>query len=294
MSSVDDYSTSPSKQSNPLRDLYPSGKSRLTYPIGIEETNHFAMFYLSEDLKYDRKDITEKEAQGTVILPLPASLNTSYKADYGTEDLGILGLAGAEFGTAASGNSGEGFINSIVNSVKGIESGSGAALNLGLAFAGSEIGNIVSGGAVNGALYGAKVARNQHQAVMFNNVGFRSHAFTYNLVPKNFEEQKAINNIIFMFKSAMLPTYVKGNHFFKYPAKFDIKLTTDSTYLFDIAASVLTSFDVEYHGQSGDFYHDIEGSKAPVSVTINMNFLETSITTREDVAKGGMGGKGNR
>ena len=85
-----------------------------------------------------------------------------------------------------------------------------------------------------------------------------------------------------MFKTAMLPDYIKGNHFFKYPAKFDINLTDDSKYLFDIKNSVLTSFDVDYHGQGGDFYHDINGVKAPVGVKLSMSFLETSIMARED------------
>ena len=47
----------------------------------------------------------------------------------------------------------------------------------------------------------------------------------------------------------------------------------------------MTSFDVDYHGQGGDFYHDINGIKAPVSVKISMNFLETSITAREDAVE---------
>jgi hypothetical protein len=275
-------------KSYPLASLYKqTGNSRLSFPNNIEETKHFAIFRLSEEVKYDAKEITEKKAQGTIILPLPSSLGTGYKADYGTEDLGVIGMAAADLGAAASAGSTQGFINSIVGSIKEItaDSAKGAFLNLGLGIAASELGSALTGGAAKGAMLGAGVARNPHQAVLFNTVGFRSHSFSYEFVPKNFQEQNSLNDIIFMFKTAMLPDYIKGNHFFKYPAKFDIDLTDDSKYLFDIKNSVLTSFDVDYHGQGGDFYHDINGIKAPVSVKISMNFLETSITAREDAVE---------
>lgn len=288
-------------RSNPLKSLYPEENKRLSYPNGIEETGHFAMFFLHEDLKYDVKDFEERKSQGTIILPLPADLNTGYAADYSTEEISLAGAAtGASISKAIGTGSAKGFINSIKGDVTSgtfdAKELAGSILNSGLQVATSEIASIIPGAEsfVKGAMYGAGVARNPHQAVLFNTVGFRTHSFSYNMVPKNFEEQTAINNIIFMLKSAMLPDYLLGNHFFKYPAKFDIKLTTDNTYLFDISASVLTQFDVSYHGQGGDFYHDINGVKAPTSVTISMSFQETSITAREDVVKGGMGGKGNR
>jgi|TARA_Y100000114_G_scaffold92034_1_gene85472 hypothetical protein len=270
-------------KSYPLASLYSqTGGKRLSFPNNIEETKHFAMFFLSEDVRYDAKSIEEKDAQGTIILPLPGGLSTGYKADYGTEDLGVLGMAAADIASGAM--SGDGFINSITNKIKSLslDDVQGAAMNVGLGLLASELGSIATGGASKGALYGAGVARNPHQAVLFNNVGFRSHSFSYEFVPKNFQEQNSLNDIIFMFKTAMLPDYIKGNHFFKYPAKFDINLTDDSKYLFDIKNSVLTSFDVDYHGQGGDFYHDINGVKAPVGVKLSMSFLETSIMARED------------
>jgi hypothetical protein len=272
-------------KSYPLASLYKqTGGTRLSFPGDIEETKHFAMFFLSEELRFDAKKIEEKDAQGTIILPLPGSLATGYKAEYGTEDLGVLGMGAA---SVASDAMSSGFINSITNKIKNLSSDDvqGAAMNLGLSLFASEMGSALTGGAAKGAMFGAGVARNPHQAVLFNNVGFRSHSFSYDFVPRNFEEQNSLNDIIFMFKTAMLPDYVKGNHFFKYPAKFDIKLTDDSKYLFDIKNSVLTSFDVDYHGQGGDFYHDINGIKAPVGVKISMSFLETSIMAREDAVE---------
>ena len=46
--------------------------------------------------------------------------------------------------------------------------------------------------------------------------------------------------------------------------------------MFDIKTSVLTAFEVNYHGK-GAYYHDINGKKAPVEVSINMTFLETTV-----------------
>lgn len=280
----------PSKKSFPLKNLYKGNRQKFIYPLDIESTNHFAMFRASEELRYDQKEISlpKKEAQFTIVLPLPGQLSTGYTADYGTEDLGVLGIGAAEVASTAKEGLG-GFVNNIASRFGSftLDDARGALLNAGFGDltqgASSLLGLTGAGNPVAGAMYGVGVARNPHQAVLFNSVGFRTHNFNYSFVPKNIAEQEQTREIIKAFKTAMLPDYALGNHFFKYPAKFDIDFMNKNKYLFDIKNSFLTSFNVDYHGQGGDFYHDINGVKAPVQINISMTFLEASITDRESV-----------
>lgn len=284
-----------SKRQNPLKNLYKQ-KPTFSYPLGVEETKHFAQFRISEDLQYNAREIPQSETTATINLPMPGQLQTGYKADYGTEDLGVLGMGAASLADSAKGaSSAAGFVDSIVGKVGNLNADAvkGALLNVGfgpVAQAISGISGIAGvGDPVKGAMYGLGVARNSHQAVLFNSVGFRSHSFNYTFVPKNQKEQEQVREIIKLLKTAMLPDYILDNHFFKYPAKFDIDFLDSKShrYFFDIKNSVLTDFNVDYHGAGGDFYHDIEGAKAPVQVNVQMSFLETTITDRDSVVGGG-------
>ena len=51
--------------------------------------------------------------------------------------------------------------------------------------------------------------------------------------------------------------------------------------MFDIKTSVITAFDINYHGK-GAYYHDVNGNKAPVEVSININLLETAVRLAND------------
>ena len=78
----------------------------------------------------------------------------------------------------------------------------------------------------------------------------------------------------------MLPGKGTVTGYYDYPNQIDIAFYKDE-YLFDIKTSYLTQFDVNYHGK-GAFYHDINGKKAPVEVTISMTFLESIVRLSDD------------
>ena len=76
----------------------------------------------------------------------------------------------------------------------------------------------------------------------------------------------------------------------EHPELFDIDFHYNK-YLFDIAASHLVSFDVDYHGEGTPSYFGPQGTDditdvAPTSVTVSMTFQETTITTKEEIARG--------
>ena len=146
--------------------------------------------------------------------------------------------------------------------------------------------------AATGLLAASGIAANPHQAMLFQGVDFRSHSFSYKFMPKTKNETEQLRAFIKVMKYHMSPGYSKESdrQLFTYPELFDIDFHYNK-YLFDIAASHLVSFDVDYHGEGTPSYFGPQDENdltdiAPTSVTVSMTFQETSITTKEEIAKG--------
>ena len=252
------------------------------------------------------------EVQSHIFLPLPNNLRTAYTAAYENANLGVIGAGAGNFTSEA------GSISAITDKIKNIgsadidgdmvrsaiKSGVGASSALitqGLAGGGGTggalvgavlgglmggIGGSIVGAAAKGGLAGIGTAVNPYIAQIFTGVDLRKHSFEYELVAKNEQESEHIKKMIDIFKFHMLPSYKKSNHFFSYPEQFDIRIKfpgyAGSSFAFDIGASVLTDFNVDYTGQGAPYFFE---SGAPVSVKISMTFQESTITTKEDVVK---------
>ena len=148
---------------------------------------------------------------------------------------------------------------------------------------GAVAGGSVAGG-LKGAQFGLGTARNPHIAQVFKNVNFRTHQLSFKLAPKSIDEQNILKSIIKSFKMAMHPKYKLAQHFFDYPAQFDIDLITGKSdeYFFNIGPSVLTSMSVDYL-PNGPHMHDVNGTKAPLAVALNLQFTETKIVTQDEI-----------
>ena len=286
---------------------------KLVFPDDVEShEGAFMHFRISQNYKFKRERIDDKEVYATVTLPLPAALSTSYTANYSSEGLGMIGnaaagnakavMAGVEKAAAAAAKGGyKGAIDSLASvgaeigdalDLKSIagdlakyygtelakEAGSGLGAVIGSALGSPMVGaalGAAAGEAIKGAQVGLGVARNPYLAAAFEGVGFKSHSFNFQLTPKNQKESNTLARLISAFRNAMIPGGGAVQQFYDYPQQIDI-IFSDETYLFDIKTSVLTGFEVNYHGK-GAYYHDINGKKAPVEVTISMNFLETTV-----------------
>jgi hypothetical protein len=270
------------------------------FPADIENHNQFMHFRISKQYRFGRQKVEEKDTYATITLPVPLQLQTSYAAQYNSQSLGLIGSAAAN---EMAGVSPEGAIDklkSIAGRVADISASDvkDAATNLGVYYA-PEVATVVTG-AVSGALSGpvglaagaamnqaAKgaqaglgVARNPYLAAVFEGVNFKSHNFSFTLTPRSQYESETLQAIIGLFRNAMLPTMSKLRYYYDYPKQFGITFM-DESFLFDIKTSVLTQFDVNYHSK-GPSYHNVSGKKAPVEVTLNMNFLETVVRTSGD------------
>jgi uncharacterized protein YcfJ len=256
---------------------------------------------------------------------MPANLGTQYTQSYNSESIGLFGQIGGAVGKDIADAIGGDFrgIKSIVDKIKGLNAKdfAGAAVYVGSQVAeeaapviGGAIGGVIGGpvgafiaGAgsaaagqfLKGAVAGNGIARNPYMAVLYDSPQFRTHQFSWKFLARSFRETESLREIIYAFKYYSAPGITANNpHFFTYPHQFDIDFHYDK-YLFNIAPSVLTSFDVTYHSEGQPLYYDILGEeedeilsdgrrrreKAPVSITISATFQEVSILTKDTINK---------
>lgn len=284
-----------------------SSPPNLVFPSDLPSMGHYVAFRISKDVKFKRAEVSRADTQLTIMLPMPSNLSTAYNAQYSSESLGPLSGVGATNGANArkmvdGQMSGQQFAASLVDQFTGPgakEGMAGGLLNMGAmaaetevaALAGAALGGVggaAAGAAASGAfkagMASAGVARNPHMATLFSGVDFRQHGFEYKFVPKNQQESDSLSDIIYKLKYHMAPSYASAGHFFNYPEQFDIEFKNNK-YLFDIGASVLSSFNVSYTAEGDSYFHNEEG--APVSVSIAMTFQEMTINTKENISKEG-------
>ncbi len=292
---------------NQLRRIKHTGftgaPGKFIFPRDLKDGQEAIRFEIFAEYQFDRKE--NKREAGSLVqiyLPIPQNLQAAYGVEYQQSEIGFLGREGARLA------SGDGLDSSAENLMGGtlnllaqaIDSGAaGAAVAGGAAKAGSSIkskvfskiggtvgaagGGVVAGG-LKGAQFGLGTARNPHMAQVFKNVNFRTHQLSFKLAPKSIDEQNILKSIIKSFKLAMHPKYKLAQHFFDYPAQFDIDLITGKSdeYFFNIGPSVLTSMSVDYL-PNGPHMHDVNGTKAPLAVALNLQFTETKIVTQDEI-----------
>jgi len=280
----------------------------LRLPLDVSEYDQFMMFRISKSYKYKREDFDKKLVYCTVTLPLPQNLSTSWQTTWNGQSLGPVGAAAASKAPELIGavqQAAQGDRDGAIKRLKSVIGNEGLSLdseslkevagNLALYY-GSEltasaggllassagpVGAILGAGlgqAVQGITIGAGIARNPYLAAAFEGVNFKTHNFSWNIVPKNEKESDILRSIISAFRNAMLPGVNKLKHFYDYPKQFGITLS-DNKYLFDIKTSVLTSFDVNFHGKGAQYHYP---TNAPVEVTLNASFLETVVRVSND------------
>jgi hypothetical protein len=287
--------------------------SGIKFPDDLIDSQEAIRFEIFENYQFDRtENKSEGKSAATIYLPIPNVLQPSYSADYQETELGIFGRAGASMvgGQGNDNTVGQDFTGGALNLLSQGISGAGA---VGGGFLGSKLGKLgESGGKLEaildkvgagagaafaegakGAMFGMGVARNPHMAQVFKNIKFRSHSFDYKFSPKNVKEQETLTKIIRLFKLAMHPKYMFGDHMFSYPAQFDIDIISGQSnkHFYNIGISVLTDMSVNYL-PNGPHMHEIAGgfentetTKAPVAVNISLKFTEIKIVTQKEIVE---------
>ena len=240
------------------------------FPNDLTGITPFYMSFLFQT--YEKRAIKDSpflRSRGTIRLPIPDALKDTTAVTYGQTNLSSAIGAGLE---AAAGlgpaNSTLGGIASIAGAV--IE---GTALTVGTALAG-EAGKAAQ------AYYG--ITPNPYQTILFEKPNFKTHSFTWKLIPKDYDESITIRNIIRTFQYHMLPGVSEGvGLFFSFPSMVTVSLFPSSEFLYRFKPCVIDNVAVNYSpGSTPSFYRGTDA--APTAVTITVSLKEIEYFTNKD------------
>ena len=237
----------------------------LTYPVG-EDLDSYIVFETRPRRTRkgsNAKNLFSGEEQVSIALYVPDSLSFDTKVTYEQEGIGankrniIDTFDGGGNGLQAFGSGLEEAFEGLIDSA----------------------GNAVTGGVKN---FIQGKAKNPMEEQFFKGVEFRSHSFSYEFYPKSSEEAKQVQDIIWSFKSAMLPdTFANAEAdgaaegYYNYPNIFDIYYEGSIDLRFeDFLPSVLTDCTVSH---STRLFED----GYPVSTEMGLEFTEVKVITQE-------------
>ena len=129
----------------------------------------------------------------------------------------------------------------------------------------------------------------------------REHKFSFKMLPQSSSESATCVKIVQAFKRAMLPSHTGGENttapsmLFGYPDQFTIEYYIDghalprdkngiSNPMFNIGRSVLTACDLNYTTQDVPLFFD--GTQYPVSIDMQLSFMELGVMYREKIDQG--------
>ena len=220
------------------------------------------------------------------------ALQTAYKSEYSAAALGQVGGRALET-LQKSGKTMSGMESFLRAQGKALQS------------EGMDVG-ILAGGALGGET-GKTILQQARGAVLNPYIvaaykgpsDMREHKFTFKFNPKDSSESKTCVSIINAFKAAMLPSHSGGNHksspagLFSYPDEFVITYyingealpTGPTNPMFNIGRSVCTSCGMDYNTEGVPLF--FEGTQYPVSMQMELSFMELEVMHRQKVTMSG-------
>ena len=134
-------------------------------------------------------------------------------------------------------------------------------------------------------------AKNPNLESVFKAVPFREFNFPFTFAPKNEKEKDSVHKILQLFRFHMLPEHQnKANGYFNVPSEFQITYmyrANENAYLPKVSRCVLKSCEINYAPENvvSSLVPDERGAP-PTLISMNLQFGETEIMTKETVAEG--------
>lgn len=249
--------------------------SDLIQPFAAGEGRNFFMSF--SFMKYEKRSIQNSpflRSNGTVRLPIPDAIRDNLSVSYNTASLTPMVGAGLE---NVAGRTPEG--SSIAT------------------IAAAAIGD-VAGGAALGALQGAAtdgnaraafqatqaylgLAVNPYQTVLFEKPEFKTHNFSWKIMPKNEDESNRARNIFRTFQFHASPGVSEGaGLFFSYPSMVVINLYPSSEFLYRFKPCIIKSVNVNYAAGSNPSF--FKRTNAPTAMTFSVQLQEIEYWTNKD------------
>lgn len=264
-----------SEKSVPDPDEVVQGPLKFPSQLG-QSTHKWPMISFSTKL--------DTKAARRIFLPIPAGITFSDSMGYSSIDLGIIGKLASDAATegfsAYSGGdykagikaAGKAFTTGALDRMKSLKAAE--ALSIGMRqLRMDSVANIID--------FSQKqvVAPNTNTA--FNNIGVRSFAFSFKLMPRSKDEASTISAIVKTFRQNMYP---KGTDvILQYPPIWEIKFFDgdghENTKIPQIYSTYLTGMTTTYNGQSNMFHED--GN--PTETDIQVQFQETKALTLAEI-----------
>ena len=244
------------------------------FPSDLTTTTKFYMSFLFQ--AYEKRAINNSpflRSTGTIRLPIPEGLKDNTAVTYSDSSLGPL--AGAVLESASTNRAQTG---SAISSLQSAVTTVGDAFE---GFAGQFARGFQDtgvGGAVR-SYFGMTV--NPYQTILFERPQFKSHSFSWKLIPKNETESGIIRDIINTFQYHSLPGVSDGiGLLFSFPSMVTVSLYPSSEFLYRFKPAVIESISVNYApGSSPSFYRR---TNAPTAVTITVQLKEIEYWTNRD------------
>ena len=276
-----DFSNTPSalaaqssRESLQNRDVF----EVFTYPQDIGK--YFIKFSFQSYVKEAALKFAKDEPTVVIIFPIPSNLNENFSVTYNDAKLGSV--TGAAVQTATNIATGK---QATFSKETGATTGD-AAYVAGRALAikgGEKMG--LSGETLSANIDKATgVVPNPHLAAIFQDIGLRTHSFTFRFSPKNKQEADLLKRIVKTIKKRMLPGTARSAEsstgpLFSFPDVVDISFGPEKDAPYFIQRSVLESMTVNYAPNGTPaFFKD--GS--PTDIEIGLNFKEIRVVTRND------------
>lgn len=234
-------------------------EKKMSFPDDLG-TFFFQMSFSS----FSKKSPIDRVAQVDPLiiqLPLPPNLQESYSVSYKSPNLEVLGGATSELLK----EQGAGVVDTAADAL------------LALVARGAQA---AGGTAALAAEQKLGATLNPNQAVLFDNMGFRSHSFSFKLYPKTPSESANLRKIIRAIRDRMVPKKL-NTQFLGYPDKVDIDVFPLNPYIDKFKTCVIESMSVNYSPNGSAFYGS---TLRPVQVDLQLTFKETEIWFR-DVTK---------
>jgi len=249
----------------------------------------------------DGNHSTPALSTGSIILPLPKSLQDSLNVKVGGDELGILGSISGDISAGVAGASVSDLLGRIGAAVvRGADEVDDLSKITTLAEASSTIGDtgqfIVGAGLglvgpdlAKGIGVGRGTAINPYATLVFTGVDLKTHTFEWTLSPSNEIESNTIKEIIRTIQKNIVPEVAgvalsAGNNtlsrgLLRYPSMVDV--TFSGVDFYNIKTSMISAFAVDYTPEG----LAILKQGRPAMVRLTMTMTEAVIHTKDDYKK---------
>jgi hypothetical protein len=254
------------------------GDVELIYPINDLLENYIVFSCLKREDKTEiggTDDNFFQESSIDIMLYVPDGISSAMSVDYESKGKSALGItANAAIESLLSGGSAMDALNAGGTAAKGVAN----------KFFG-EFANTLSGDQFNRK---RNLAVNPMKEQFFNGVNYRSFEFVYEFWPKSQDEADMVNEIIYTFRSAMLPSTTSPmfdkdgqlENYFNYPNKFTAEFEGPIAKTLDgYLEMVCTKCDVDHF--NGQKFAVFEGGQ-PISTKMTIGFTEMKIMSQQN------------